>query len=149
MFNQQELNKLYRYAAALSGDDVMAYDLVHDVIVKMSGRFIFKKNAYAKQAIRTTFFDYFKKNKTENFFKESGEYDNISKDLEDVLIEKDLTSKVLSKVSPENREILYLLYVEEYTYKELSKFLNIKQGTLLSVVHRLKKNLQEKRRDSE
>ena len=148
MFNKQELNKLYRYATSLSGDDVLAYDLVHDAVVKMSGRFILKKNAYAKQVIRTGFYDYYKKEKSKEMLSDFSDVD-FSKDLESLLVDKDLTSETLAKVSPKNREILYLLFVEEYTYKELSKFLDMKQGTILSTVYRLKKKLQEKRGDNE
>ena len=149
MFNKHELNKLYRYATALSGDDIIAYDLVHDAVVKMSGRFIIKKNAYAKQVIRTGFYDYYNREKKKNELSELDNNKGFSRNIEELLVERDLTHEALAKVSPKNREILYLLFVEEYTYRELSKFLKIKQGTLLSIVHRLKKNLQEKRGDNE
>lgn len=152
MLRNIDLNNLYKYSLALTHNDSVAYDLVHDVIIKMSGRIILNKNSYARKSIRNAYFDYIKKQNRErnNESKESllnkGELDYS---MEDLYISKDKIDKTLASLMPGDRELLFMLFVEEFTYKEASAKLKINLGTLLSKIHRIKKKIISQENSSE
>jgi RNA polymerase sigma-70 factor (ECF subfamily) len=50
---------------------------------------------------------------------------------------------LLSKLSSEEREILFLHYVEGYSYKEISKLSGMKVGTIMSKLSRSKDKMRE------
>ena len=61
MFDRDKLNQLYRYGFALTANNELAYDLVHDAIEKLISRtFVLNKMAYAKTTMRNNFYDLIK-----------------------------------------------------------------------------------------
>ena len=118
MLNEKDLNKLYQYSYSLTSGGDQAYDLVHEAIISMQGKFVLNKMAYAKRVIRNKFYDQYKKIKKEETFVE--EYaDEV--DWEYILISKDELKNIMGKLNAEDRELLYLIFVDEYTYKEISQ----------------------------
>jgi len=141
-YNESELNTLYRYALALCQNENHAYDLVQETMLKLHSKIYFKKIAYAKKTLRNLFFDEMKHLKTQEKYLETMIENDVVNDI-DLYIKKDELEKILTDLLPQERELLYLIYVEEKSYKEVSKLHEVKISTLLSRVRRLKKNIQQ------
>lgn len=60
----------------------------------------------------------------------------------DFLLDRDLAEGVLAELSERDRELLVLHAIKGMTYQELSERFKASRGTLLSRVHRLKKQLR-------
>ncbi|MCH8314071.1 MAG: sigma-70 family RNA polymerase sigma factor [Nitrospinae bacterium] len=141
MFSPEELNRFYQYCFALTGDETEAYDLLQDSLVKFLGREnnVRSSGAYFRRIIRNHFIDHLRK---------EGKYEMTELDenvisadenkLENIIINKEETRIILNKLGGNDRELLYLWAVEEYTSKELAEFLKVPRGTILSRLHRLK-----------
>ena len=138
-YSRDELNSYYRYALALTNHSNDAYDLVHDALIKVEGRLLFKRQAYIRMVIRNHYFDTIRKG-SKNEYVESVPED-ASVELESVLVNQMELSSLLEQIKPEERELIYLIEVEGQTYKEVAKMLQVSQGTLLSKLHRAKKKL--------
>jgi RNA polymerase sigma-70 factor (ECF subfamily) len=143
MFDEKKLNKLYQFALSLCNNEQIAFDLVHDIVEKLLDEtFIFNKVAYAKKAIRHKYYDMLKsKAYTQSDIFE----DDIPAigDIENNLDNKLQLDIVLEKLSDQDREILYLWAVEEYTTQEISKLTGIAKGTITSKLKRLRDKLQK------
>ncbi|NRA46032.1 MAG: RNA polymerase sigma factor [Oligoflexales bacterium] len=140
-YSQDELNNYYRYALALTNHSNDAYDLVHDALIKVEGRMLFKRQAYIKMVIRNHYFDTLRKGSKNEYVESVPE--EASLELESILVDQMEVASLLEKVTPEERELIYLIEIEGQTYKEVSKLLQVSQGTLLSKLHRAKKKLKQ------
>lgn len=143
MLNSTELNILYRYALVLTNQDEEAYDLVHSAILKIEGRTIFKELAYAKTVVRHLFFDHKKKEKRiEPLVREVQEIDYS---FEELVINQDELEVLLKNLLPLERELLFLIAVEEHTYKEVAKITGENINTLLTRFKRIKEKISKRR----
>lgn len=139
-FSEKDLNSFFRYALSLTHNEELAYDLVsHGVEKVLSRPFVLKKRAYAKTCIRNKFFDEYKRDKREVEYSEEEEGLEY---LEETHINKDLVSQLLNKLGAEERELLYLWAVEDYTILEISKLKGVPKGTVNSQIFRIKKRLK-------
>jgi len=129
MFNKNELNQLYRYALSLCRQDETAYDLVQAAIE----RYLYKTSvavdkplAYLKTTIRHLYFDLQRHEKIVPMVSMDSEavshIEPLSDDLsmESALINQQQVLHLISCLSAEESELLYLWAVEEYTVEEIS-----------------------------
>ncbi|MEM8844423.1 MAG: sigma-70 family RNA polymerase sigma factor [Pseudomonadota bacterium] len=147
MFSRQELNQLYRYSFTLIGNENDAYDLLHTCVEKyLNSQRTNIENpiSYMKTIIRNQYIDIRRK---ESKFKEE-QYEEtvlyLDMDIESLdmtLDNKIQISEIWQLLTSTEREIMYLWAVEGYTTSELSKYLKISRGTLLSKIHRLRKRI--------
>lgn len=156
MFSKDELNQLYRYALSLSAHEETAYDLVQSGIErylnKISGSAVpvEKPLAYLKVAIRNLYFDWLRHQKIvpmvsidNDEFNDEAHISLVNNDeLQDVLINQQEVEQLLSGLSSQENELLYLWAVEEHTVEEISKMYAKPRGTMLSKLHRLKKRIR-------
>ena len=140
-YSRDELNSFYKYALALTNHSNDAYDLVHDALIKVEGRLLFRRKAYIRMVIRNHYFDTLRKSSKNEYVSSVPEEPSIN--LEDMLVDQMEVSVLLEKITPEERELIFLIEVEGQTYKEVAKQLQVSQGTLLSKLHRAKKKLQK------
>ena len=141
-FSDKELNKYYRYALALTHQSDEAYDLVHDALIKIQGRLLFKREAYVKTTIRNLFYSSLRKKEKQHEELTDDPAEDVS--LEEIVGNQFEVEKLLAELSEEDRELLYLIEVEEYSYKEAAQLLNKSLGTLQSKLFRCKKRLKER-----
>jgi len=151
MIDKNLLNQLYRYAISLSNNEDQAYDLLQASIekyLKVDTSNIEVPVAYLKRIIRNEFIDQTRKNRFQ-YDVDSEIIDRINDEnaleettLEDVFVQQEEAEALLGTMSPEERELLYLWAVEEYTFEEIAQMKQIPRGTLLSKLHRLKKRIQ-------
>ena len=142
---KEELNSLYRYALALTHQSDEAYDLVHESILRSHKKFILNKQPYLKKTIRHLFYDQHRKTSIHQSAIETFSSAEEELSFEKIYLHQNEIHHYLKELHPEEREVLFLLIVEEKTYQEVAKLLDIKIGTLLSQVHRLKKKIMTKK----
>lgn len=141
MFSKEELNQFYRYCLALTGEEAEAYDLLQDSLEK----YLKKRNsvtssrAYFRRIIRNLFIDHYRKSsKHETLELDENIIPATDTDLENLVVNRGEVEIILKGLIHEDRELLYLWAVEEYTAKELADLLKCPRGTILSRLHRLK-----------
>ena len=151
MINEENLNKLYRYAISLTKDDALAYDILQSGLekaLKVGLDSMENPMAYLKTIIRNVFFDLERRKKIVPFISldsEEGTYyeETTTFTLEELMIQENDVSIILGKLQPQERELLYLWAVEEYTAEEISQLNKVPRGTVLSRLHRLKAKIKK------
>jgi RNA polymerase sigma-70 factor (ECF subfamily) len=142
VFNKQEFNKLYQYACSLTNNSDEAFDFVHDALIQVQTRTTVKNSmAYIKVVIRNNFFAHYKKNQKETPNEVIENQISSIYELESLIIHKDSVRELLKVIQPEERELLYQWAVEGKTVQEISLEQDVKLGTLLSRISRLKKKI--------
>jgi len=145
------LNQLYRYAISLTNNEDQAYDLLQSCIekyLKADNANIEKPIAYIKRMIRNEFIDQTRRQRfqhdvdAEDLERINDESALEATSLEDVFVRQSEVSSLLGTMKAEERELLYLWAVEEYTVQEIAEMKQVPRGTLLSKLHRLKKRIQ-------
>lgn len=151
MLDKQQLNQLYRFAITLTNHGDQAYDLLQTCLekyLKVDHANIKTPVAYLKRIIRNEFIDQTRKRRLyrdlapEVLDRISDENSLNAITLEDIFVQQSEVAALLGTMQPEERELLYLWAVEEYTIDEIAQMQQVPQGTLLSKLHRLKKRVQ-------
>lgn len=148
MFDEKQLNSLYRYCFSLTGEEHESYDLLQSSIekfLKANSSEVDNKIAYIKKIIRNHYIDECRKHsKTdEEQFDETVTYvDMNTNSLEKIVASQYQVEAVWQQLTVLEREIMYFWAVEGYTTDELAEFLGMPRGTLLSKIHRLRKRLE-------
>ena len=149
------LNQLYRYALSLSNNEDQAYDLLQSCIekyLKADTANIETPVAYIKRMIRNEFIDKTRRARfqhdvdAEDLERIHDENAREEISLEDVFVRQSEVNALLGTMKADERELLYLWAVEEYTLAEIAEQKQIPRGTLLSKLHRLKKRIQLQQR---
>jgi len=151
MFNEDDLNQLFRYALSLSTREDVAHDLVQSAIERYLKRpsSIGKPLAYIKTIIRNLYIDIERHNKVIPML--SIENDDVTHTeqtndnfMEDILISQQEVTYLIAGLNAEENELLYLWAVEEYTVEEISDIYEKPRSTMLSKLHRLKKRIRKR-----
>jgi RNA polymerase sigma-70 factor (ECF subfamily) len=141
MIKEDELNKLFKYALSLCRQEEQAWDLVHDAVLNSRKYILINKEAYLKRMVRNAFYDELKRRARNIDFNEELATNQLN--IEEEMQNKNEINFLLSKLSSEEREILFLHYVEGYSYKEISKLSGMKVGTIMSKLSRSKDKMRE------
>lgn len=137
----------YRFAFALSHDRSRAEDLVQDAwvsVLRAQGPWT---KAYLFSVIRNRFIDQHRRARLVNT-EVLEEHTEISIDSEryfwcdEVSVSSSSLDDALSRLRPEEREVIFLTAVEGYTAKEVADMLGSVRGTVLSMMHRARKKLR-------
>jgi RNA polymerase sigma-70 factor (ECF subfamily) len=151
MFNETELNRLYRYAFSLTNAEASAYDLLQSAVEKYLKLSVAKLSGdgrlrYLRTMIRNRFIDQYRKEQRHPHQEFESVEALISIDMpgpEKVLIESEQILDILAGLYASERELLHLWALEEYTAKEIAEQLDCPRGTVLSRIHRLKRKIQD------
>ncbi len=147
MIEEQNLNRLYRYALSLGADADLAYDLVHGAISRFLEPPIPDLEdpiPYLIRSVRNAFIDIKRRDaryQHETYDEEGSPQDYDIKALESLSIDQNFIAQLLGELSSQEREILFLWAVEGYSTSELADLLNMPKGTLLSKIYRLRNRL--------
>jgi RNA polymerase sigma-70 factor (ECF subfamily) len=147
MFSEADLNRYFRYALSLTGNEDDAFDLLQQSVEKYlrtDPSEVKKPASYFYRIVRNQFIDDYRQKNS----RPMEEYDDLTtvvemnpKTFEEVYIDQKDVLFLLEKLSPQDRELLYFWAVEEYTMSEISELLHTPKGTLVSRMHRLRKKL--------
>ncbi len=135
------VNDLFTYGCYLGFDREIVKDAVHDVFVKVTAdesilRQISHIKFYLFKSLKNRLLDIHKGARKEVTFENATPLEempfNIAINVEDNLIEeeeklqiKTEIEQMLNSLTERQREIIYLRYVQEYDYKEISELLHI------------------------
>lgn len=132
----------YRFALSLAGDPHAAEDLVQQACLRVlhkKGRL--SSRSYLLTTIRNLFYDSLRRQKLVAFEPlEPMEASLPATATPNPCARLDLESS-LNLLSPEEREAIYLSYVEGYTAAEIGKMLGKPRSTVLNILARAKSRL--------
>lgn len=144
------VQRCYRFALSLTHNATLAEDLVQDAWVstlKAKGEW---NHRYLFRAIRTRFIDWLRKHKKISFHEIeneppdlSGEYWELALDVKSMEIGDENLDRALRRLNPDERNILYLFAVEDYSAAEIASLLERPRGTILSILSRARKKVAD------
>ena len=148
MFSSEQLQLLYGYGCALTGDEQQAHDLLHDAIEKCLQRPPNAANtllAYTRTIMRNLFIDGQRHQQrfTEVPFDETDSaLEMDTKLLDEMLITRSELDRLWRLFDPIEQEILYLWAVEGHTTSQIARIVGKPRGTILARLHRLRKKVE-------
>lgn len=150
-----ELDTLYRTARYLTGDPVLAEDIVQEVSLKaIQGQHTFRKNAEFRPWIftilRNTITDHYRRQNvraaTISLDPDDSELatdDPIDSRLFDYVLDAEI-EQALSELPEEMRLAVLLADIEEFSYKEIAQIAGWPLGSVMSRLHRGRQKLRKR-----
>lgn len=155
-------NRLYRYAYRLTMNERDAEDLVQDALLRAFDKFSQYKSgtsplAWMMTILRSIFINKYRKKKREGHqvafedLNPSGEvagsdsWGDVPENPEEFLFRNVLDHQLrdaLAALPEPYREVILLVDLEDLSYREVSDILTIPPGTVMSRLHRARKQLQ-------
>ena len=147
MFDQDDLNKLYRFSYSLTLNESDAYDLLQNSLEKFIKNQTQKENdlAFMYRIIRHQFIDDYRKNSKQQTlpFEEQEHIDFDVKTLESISIDDDLIEQLIAYLDPLEREILFYWAIEGNTTQQIAEMLAMPKGTVLSKIYRMRLRIKQ------
>ena len=144
----EHIPRLRRYARALVGDRYVADDLVQDTLERAWNKFYLWRPGSDLRAWLFTIMHNVFVNQARRKRKESEELTDempaaaVRATQGDQLELQDV-DRVLRSISPEQREVVLLVAVEQLTYEEVSRALDIPIGTVMSRLSRGRERMRQ------
>ena len=153
------VNDLYTYALYLGFEKETVMDAIHDVFCKLAAdektlNDISNVKFYLLKSLKNRLYDIYKTQREHVELSEVHKQEmpfNISATIEDKLInaeERDLIKaqidEMLSSLTERQREIIYLRYIQEYDYQQISELLNISVHGCRKLVSKAMLQLRER-----
>lgn len=166
--NQQAFSRLYKkhyrslysYGKSMGMDALQVQDSIHDIFLKLYLKPDLIQStttlrAFLFQSIKNQLINIAKKegrliaiDEMESHFSFSYRLDEeIVREEEQTLIRQKI-DKLLSILSPRQREIVYLRFLHEMEYDEISRVMNITQQGARNLLHKAMEKLREKGQDT-
>ena len=140
-----ELQKLFRYGYSLTADESDAYDLLHGAIERTMARGAEPEHPvrYVMRAMRNAHLDRVRRERRAPHVElEEGMMDVSEQVLENEAIATVDLERIWGTLEIEERELLHLWAVEEYTAREIAEQTQTSRNTILSRIHRLRLRLR-------
>jgi RNA polymerase sigma-70 factor (ECF subfamily) len=154
--DRDTLNRLFRYAYALSGNQNGAADLLQDTVERYLQRPpgpLACPEAYARRVMRNRHIDLVRRSAARP--ESTGGPDDVemlaidTHCLEDMIVSRDELQHVWARLDTFEREILYYWAVEDMTAAQIASTLGSRRGTVLSRIHRLRARLRSELREEQ
>ncbi len=149
-FDREALNRLYRFAYTLCGDETSAYDLLQDTVERCLAHppgALVSPEAFARRVMRNRHIDLYRRRQAApEDLHNDGDVELIAIDvhcLEELIVSRDTLQRIWSLLEPMDREILYYWAVEDMTAAQIASLLGSRRGTILSRIHRLRNRLRD------
>lgn len=152
----QTYDDLYRFGIKFINDGEQIKDIIHDLYYKLwlkRANLSTPRNlkSYLISSLRATIINHLKQNKKQELF-EISEIFTFEPSIEENIIldeSKEINNKVLSNelnnLSAKQKEAIYLHYIQELGYEELSEIMEISTQYARNLVHHGIKRLKEAR----
>jgi RNA polymerase sigma-70 factor (ECF subfamily) len=155
MFDNDTLNRLYRYSRSLCDQDSDAFDLLQSALercVKRPPRDPAAAVSYTMRIIRNMFID--QRRSDARVVLEPFEEDSVALDfdlssLENLMLDRSELELTWAELTVVEREILYLWAVEGYSTDEVAGHLDKSRNTVLSIIHRMRQRLKHRFGDAQ
>lgn len=155
------VNDLLSYGVSLGFDEDTCRDAVHDVFCKIlidKKKFLNVNNltSYIFRAVRNYLFNIRKKNyKISDSFSENIPFSIEITTLESLINREDseklkqTVEDLLNELTPRQREVIYLRYMQEMDYEDIAVLMGINYNSARRLVHRSIEHLRSINKDSE
>ncbi len=134
-----EIPHLKRYALSLARDMAVAEDLVQDCVLTAIDRSDQYRPEMALRPwlfaiLRNSFFNQIRRRKRQPLLDEDAVHDNspVISGNQEAIVELGELQSALDRLSPEHRDIVWMVVVEGFTYEEASHTMGIPVGTVRS-----------------
>ncbi len=148
LFDHAMLNRLYRYAYALLGEEAGAYDLLQDTVERCLRKPPAESTSpegYARRVMRNRYIDLARRRRVSPEVEDAnGDIETLAIDtqcLEEMMVSRQQLERVWSQLQGIEREILYLWAIDGMTAAEIAAATGSRRGTVLSRIHRLRRRL--------
>jgi len=138
--------ELQKYCVAACRDQELAQDLVQETFLKaLQSADVFEdlgpnqRRAWLYRTMKNLIYDRYRRALLENQYLQSLEEGAVE---EDTGIQAVETSLILQTLSPEDRKLFTLRYIEGYNATEISQLLGIPPGTIRARLSRCRNNLK-------
>ena len=153
------VDDLYTYALYLGFEKGIILDAIHDVFCKFAAdekrlQDVSNVKFYLFKSLKNRIYDIYKAQKKYIGLSTIDAQDapfNIQVNIEEQLIDKeeqqqikDQLSEMLDSLTERQREVVYLRYVQEYDYAQISELLNISIHGCRKLLSKAMQNLREK-----
>ena len=139
-------SELLAYGINISGNKELSEDLVQETFIRaiintaiLEDLTSSKKRAWLFRTFKNLFYDRYRHSVIENKYIQNL-YTEFS---EDQGIKEIENTMFLQSITPEDRTLFQLRYIEGFTAKEISEMLNIPAGTIRSKLSRCRQKLKE------
>ncbi len=143
------LDRGFRYGLALTHDDMQAEDLVQEACMRMVKKRMNWEPAYFFTIIRNRFIERYRHQMKfpsipfdENSNKEIPDEKHL-RNAEELVANTETLEKALANLTTDEREILFLFFVEGNTAEEISRLIDRPRNSILSIVHRARIKLRK------
>lgn len=136
----------YRFALSLTHDPTRAEDLVHDAWLRLLAARAPFERAYLLKAVHTRFIDLFRRERRVHFEALPADVHGRNDDGADEIlvdVENAELAGALARLLPEERAVLFLSCVSEWTTQQIAELLDWPRGTVMSVLHRVRLRLRQ------
>ena len=147
-FDASDLNRMYRYCVALTGDRTSAYDLLQDGLeryLRSAPSSVRTPMAMLRRILRNRCIDLHRTAHDQQLDSlealDRQPVDIGFATLENMVIAEQDVERIWNMLDACERELLHLWALEEYTAQEVADLLDQPRGTVLSRIHRLRKRL--------
>lgn len=150
------VDDLFAYALHLGFERSIVMDGIHDVFINLyyDGNVKVKNirnlKFYLFRALRNTLINFSKRKSNSNLelkyvedtYDETHSADNLLLTQEQELLIKNRIDNLLKSLTNRQHEIVYLRYVEEYSYDEIAEIMKITPGACRKLMHKAMKSLR-------
>lgn len=149
MLNRAELDRLFQYCLALTGQRSDAQDLLHSTLesfLRKRPTGVDSPTAYIRRMARNRFFDELRRRAIvpfESLDVQDSEPVGVESELEAMVSDAVTLERIWPQLSAPEREVIFLWAVEGLTVSEMALQLGEPRGTLLARLSRLKTRLRK------
>lgn len=140
---------IFRFCYFKTGNRETAKDLTQDIFIKVFNYLgkedIQNHKSFIYAIAKNTVIDFWRKSKSipeshlpEGFFESIAEKDNVENN-----VDYSIFLSLLDKLSPADREVMLLRYVEDMSSKDMAKLLDERENTILVRISRAKEKLKD------
>lgn len=140
---------IFRFCYFKTGDRETAKDLTQDIFIKAFNHMIKEEVRNQKSFIyaiaKNTVIDFWRKSKslTESSLPEGFFASMAAKDNTETAIDYSIFLSLLDKLSPSDREVIVLRYVEDMSSRDMAEMLGERENTVLVRISRAREKLRE------
>ena len=151
----EQVDSLYSYGCKFTCDRELVKDCIHDVFVKLYEKedisTIRNIKFYLLRSLKNRLLDELSRIQPENideatfsYLQEASDEDRLMDVNETDLLKKKYLEKAFENLTGRQKETVYLYYIEELSYDEISLLLGMNYQSVRNIVHRALVKLREK-----
>ena len=143
------LDRGFRYAVALTHNEMQAEDLVQEACMRMVKKQQPWEPGYFFTIIRNRFIELYRHRKKfpsisfEEVNAKEIPDEKLLRDAEELTANTESLEKALTNLTAAEREVLFLFVIEGYTAKEISEMIDRPRNSVLSIVYRSRMKLRK------